>query len=88
MAPDLFFRTPYLVLPGIAIVQPRDPIGHEYIVQLARGSAQQSRISPEAFGRQWRQVLFDSITEVSLKSPRQHLATANASAASSQPPSP
>jgi hypothetical protein len=69
-------------------VQLTGPIGNEFIVQLAPASAQQSWISPEEFGRQRRQLLFDTIAEISLKSPRQRPATANGIAAAPQAPSP
>jgi hypothetical protein len=78
----------YLGLTGLEIVQLTDPICNEFIVQLAPASAQQSWISPEEFGRQRRQLLFDIIDEISLKSPRQRLAAANGSGAAPQAPSP
>jgi hypothetical protein len=78
----------YLGLTGLEIVQITGPICNEFIVQLAPASAQQSWISPEEFGRQRRQLLFDIIDEISLKSPRQRLAAANGSGAAPQAPSP
>jgi hypothetical protein len=78
----------YLGLTGLEIVQLTGPIGNEFIVQLAPASGQQTWISPEEFGRRRRQLLFDIIDEISLKSPGQRPATANGSAASPQVPSP
>lgn len=76
----------YLGLTGLEIVQLTGPIANEFIVQLAPGSGPQTWISPEEFGRQRRQLLFEIIDEISLKSARQRLATANGSGPTPQAP--
>lgn len=60
----------YLGLTGLEIVQLTGPIGNEFIVQLAPASTEQTWVAPEEFARQRRQLLFDIIDEISLKSPR------------------
>ena len=77
-----------LGLTGLEIVQLTGPVGNEFSVQLAPASGQQTLISPKEFGRRRRQLRFDSIDAISLKSPRQRLAMANGSAAAPQAPRP